>query len=235
MVPWGWRRRSVGEPGLKTRCPSAVSPIGMWECPKTTRSAAGKRVRRRAVRPLRGTAVVNHRRPAGPRGRTRGSPAHPRQRRRGRRCCRGRPSPARTAQFARTATTHTSPACRIRSAPAERGPPPPAGTVQRSAARECPRTPPLASVHSPAVPRHPVRRMAGGARPRPGLHRRALAPLPVIAAACRKSSRARSWFRLRRDRSPATAGAPGWRAAHRRMVEERAEDGESGTAPKARR
>ena len=40
-----------GEPGLKMRRPFPLWSSGMWECPKTTRSAVGNRRRIRAVRP----------------------------------------------------------------------------------------------------------------------------------------------------------------------------------------
>jgi hypothetical protein len=54
MVGCGWRRRSVGDPGLKMRMPSADWSSGMWEWPNTTSWAAGKRLRSRAGRPLAG-------------------------------------------------------------------------------------------------------------------------------------------------------------------------------------
>jgi hypothetical protein len=41
IVPRGWRRRSVGDPGLRIRTPSAVSSRGMWECPNTTGGHVG--------------------------------------------------------------------------------------------------------------------------------------------------------------------------------------------------
>ena len=50
-VPRGWRRRSVGDPGLKIRKPSAASSSGICECPNTTSSAAGNQRRSRCLRP----------------------------------------------------------------------------------------------------------------------------------------------------------------------------------------
>ena len=56
-IVWrGWRRLSVGEPGLKIAKPSARSSSGMCEWPKTTASASGKRRRIRARRPAAGPA-----------------------------------------------------------------------------------------------------------------------------------------------------------------------------------
>ncbi len=53
-VPCGWRRRSVGEPGLKIRRPPSLSSSGMCECPKITRSADGNAARIRRSRPAPG-------------------------------------------------------------------------------------------------------------------------------------------------------------------------------------
>ena len=51
-VPTGWRRRSVGDPGLSTRSPlDATESHGMWLCPKTSTSVSGKSRAHRASRP----------------------------------------------------------------------------------------------------------------------------------------------------------------------------------------
>ncbi len=51
-VQYGWRRRSVGEPGFsRRRPPSATVSHGMWLCPKTSTSASGKRCAHRCSRP----------------------------------------------------------------------------------------------------------------------------------------------------------------------------------------
>ena len=61
IVCRGWRRRSVGLPGLKIWKPSRSSCSGMCEWPKTTASASGKR-RPQPVEPARRRAgVVDHR------------------------------------------------------------------------------------------------------------------------------------------------------------------------------
>src|SRR3954454_18582642 len=57
IVCFGWRRRSVGLPGLKIWNPSgACSCRGMCEWPKTTACASGKRSLRRSSRRVLGPA-----------------------------------------------------------------------------------------------------------------------------------------------------------------------------------
>ena len=67
-VPCGWRRRSVGEPGLKIRNPPSAEATssGMCEWPNTTRPASGNRPRSRASRPAAGplSCTIATRRPS---------------------------------------------------------------------------------------------------------------------------------------------------------------------------
>ena len=60
-VPWGWRRRSVGEPGLKIRRAPSASSSGMCEWPKMTSRALGNLIPHPAQPAGRGAAVVDHR------------------------------------------------------------------------------------------------------------------------------------------------------------------------------
>ena len=117
MVPWGWRRRSVGEPGLKIRCPSPA-----WS-ERDVRVTEDDQLR------ARGTGGASG--PGGrPPGRSRGSwPRQPAQvqLQRVRRAPGGdvravvvapdRPDRRVGGQLVQAAAVHTSPACRIRSAP----------------------------------------------------------------------------------------------------------------------
>src|SRR5215469_7054142 len=117
-VPCGWRRRSVGEPGLKIRKPpSPAESSGMCECPNTTRSASGNFRRMRTSRPAAGPLswIIATRRPAtektavcaAPQAATSGPSLLPATAITG----------AYWASSSRTDAVHTSPACRIRSAP----------------------------------------------------------------------------------------------------------------------
>src|SRR6516164_3698910 len=117
-VPCGWRRRSVGEPGLKIRKPpSPPESSGMCECPNTTRPAPGNFRRMRASRPAAGPLswIIATRRPAtekavvwaAPQAMTSGPSLLPATAVTG----------AYWASSSSTDAVHTSPACRIRSAP----------------------------------------------------------------------------------------------------------------------
>ena len=60
MVHRGWRRRSVGLPGLRIMNPSgAASSSGMWECPNTTTPAPREARAQSLASSGRGTAVVH--------------------------------------------------------------------------------------------------------------------------------------------------------------------------------
>lgn len=56
--------RSVGEPGLNSRRPLAVTVShGMCECPKTSTSESGKRAEQRSSRPRAGLMHHGHAQP----------------------------------------------------------------------------------------------------------------------------------------------------------------------------
>src|SRR5690348_37898 len=142
IVPCGWRRRSVGDPGLKIRSPGAPGApgagwsSGMWECPNTTRSAPGNlrrsRVSRPAAAPLSCTMLTF--RPSrsssavlgAPHSATSGPSLLPSTAVTG----------AYSASSARTAAVQTSPACKMRRPYADARPPG-AGRPATGAAREC--------------------------------------------------------------------------------------------------
>src|ERR1700722_8965015 len=115
--PCGWRRRSVGEPGLKIRRVPSEASSGMCEWPNATSSAAGNLARIRGSRPAAGPLswIIATGRPSGfsaavsaaPQAATSGPSLLPTTAVTGAYC----------ASSSSTAAVHTSPACRIRSAP----------------------------------------------------------------------------------------------------------------------
>ena len=124
-------------PGLKIRWPSAAWSTGMWEWPKTTRSASGNRRRSRAARPRQRPESLHHRQAHAAEIGLEGVRGTPGRRRPGRRCCPHRPAPARMPPARRAVRAHI-PACGTQVRAAQMVKPPAAGRCASGGARAYP-------------------------------------------------------------------------------------------------